>query len=160
MFATMEKSNKLLEILQWAVSYMGWTQAKVGEILDIKQPAASLLLSGKRTVKPVHIKKMAEYIGITPESLLEKSQTWNKTESPQPTAPVPGNLIHIDQQHADVIRQFKNREIVIKINAELVELEAIDPDRLEKVLGLILDQKAAASFEAETKKRGPGTRTA
>jgi transcriptional regulator with XRE-family HTH domain len=155
-FATMEKSNKLLEILQWAVSYMGWTQAKVGEILDIKQPAASLLLSGKRTVKPVHIKKMAEYIGITPESLLEKSQTWNKTESPQPSAPVPGNLTHIDQQHADVIRQFKNRELALEINSELVGLEYIDPSRLEKVLDYIKEQKELASFKASQKKR-PGT---
>jgi plasmid maintenance system antidote protein VapI len=158
-FTTMEKSNKLQETLQWAVSYMGWTQTKVGEILDIKQPAASLLLSGKRTVKPVHIKKMAEYIGITPESLLEKSQTWNKTESHQPVAPVPGNLTRIDQQHTDVIKKFQNRELALEINKLLVEIEQRNPELLV-IIKAQLSGMAAECAPVTTKKRGPGTRTA
>jgi transcriptional regulator with XRE-family HTH domain len=100
---------------------------------------------------------IAQYFGFSLDDFIQEGERLiMKQEQEDSPAPDTGNLTHIDQQHADVIKKFQNRELALEINSELVGLEYIDPSRLEKVLDYIKEQKVVASFETNQKK-SPGT---
>lgn len=143
MIFIMGNEKKLQDALNWAVGFLGLKQGEVGTILGVKQSAVSLLLGGKRTIKPFHIDKMAEKIGITPEEVLDRAAKWNGNAT-LPTIQLtatasekPGNVLKIDQEHANVIRLFQNKKLALEINHMLVEIEKDNPDKLWKIRNML-----------------------
>lgn len=68
------------------------------------------------------------------------------------------NIVPIDQQHADIIRRFKNKELAVAVNQELLEIEALDPAELKSILRDIRAKKhiIKEEQEVERKKRETG----
>ncbi len=51
---------------------------------------------------------------------------------PEPTPPE-APIITLADKHADLTKQFRNQDLAIEINTDLVKIEKIDPDELEEI---------------------------
>lgn len=64
------KRSTPLQRLKAIVEESQTTQAKFATILGIKQPAASLILAGKRSLTPESIRKLADHYGVSTDYFL------------------------------------------------------------------------------------------
>jgi len=150
-------------------------QKDVGEVLSLKQPAVSLLLGGKRKVRPIHIKKMAAKLGIRPEALISKSEEWVSAASTRVRegACTPGNantrpsaenvLDPVVEQHEKLIRQFPNPSKGLELNSWAVRLAKMNPNSIDGVIEHIKNQiiveeakKITGQIAQEENKTGTG----
>ncbi|MGC4032448.1 MAG: helix-turn-helix domain-containing protein [Tepidisphaeraceae bacterium] len=58
------------ERLRFIVSESGTSQAKLGTVLGLSQPATSLVLSGKRSLTTDAVKRLAEHYKLNPSYFL------------------------------------------------------------------------------------------
>jgi transcriptional regulator with XRE-family HTH domain len=134
------------------------TQAKISAGTGIKQGMISGMKTGKRWGTEESRRAIAEYFGKQYEEFLsigaQLIDAENALALQSQATPATGNLTHIDQQHADVIKKFQNRELALEINHILTEIERIDPDELRAVASYLKDKKYR--LEHDQKKR-PGT---
>jgi len=138
------------------------TQAKLSSGTGIKQSMISGMKTGKRWGTEESRRAIADFFGRSYEDFLAFGSQLIDAENALALQslpdPAPNHQTLFEQQHANIMKRIKNREIVIKINAELVELEAIDPGTLKEVFEFIRFKKQKAC--EDQKKRGHGTRTA
>lgn len=162
MIFIMDNDKKLFNALQWAIEDMDMKQTDVGSVLGLKQPAVSLLLSGKRKTRLIHIKKMATHMGISSEDLLKRSKSWEfsvnegLSDMSMDISVVADQTDITTERHRQVIGKFQQKDKALKINELLLALEQLSPKALEEaetVLGLL---KIKFEQEAAKKRAGNG----
>ena len=111
-------------------------------------------------------RKIAEFFGFTlDEFIKEGSRLIEKQSQAAITATLPSvsahaeasNVVPIDQKHAEIIRKFKNKDLAVAVNQELLELEALDPDEMKGVFQYIETRKKIVRDKKEAKKREAGS---
>ncbi len=63
------------------------------------------------------------------------------------------NVVPIDQKHADIIRRFRNKELAVAVNQELLEIEALDPAELKSILRDLRAKKRIIQEEQESERK-------
>lgn len=161
MFFIMDNDKKLFNALQWAIEDMDMKQTDIGSVLGLKQPAVSLLLSGKRKTRPIHIKKMAIYMGISSEELMKRSKLWDASVNEERIS-LGMDIEAVSEsdittaQHKKIIDMFNDKKTAMEINKELVKLEKLDANQLNDILSLIKDRNCRLEQEAEKKRTSNG----
>lgn len=149
----MEIEDKYIIAIQWAIGEFDLTQAEAGEMMGVVQSAVSQMIGKSRSIKPKHIKGLAKGVGMTVDMLLSRSAAGHHINDHPPANT---NVISIDNQHAEIIKKFQNRDLALVINQELLDLESMDPDKLKSVLDFIKFQKQEAAAAAKKREAGCG----
>lgn len=89
-------------------------------------------------------RKIAEYFGLELDDFRKEGQKIINGNATLPTIQLtatasekPGNVLKIDQEHANVIRLFQNKKLALEINHMLVEIEKDNPDKLWKIRNML-----------------------
>lgn len=147
----MDEQKKILEVFRYAIANMGWKQADVMDILGVTQSAASMFMSGKRPVKPIHIKKMAERIKIEPVDLVKQYNEWTSALTFEPSTSLLSNspIDITTKRHIQTLEKLQQKDIALEITELLLEIETIEPSglkearRMLRVLKIDIEQEAA-----------------
>ncbi len=181
MLKIMEIENEIECFRAWLKDYVKDRKIVTGKDLASKLGTSPQRIShfhsgriddGVRTFPKISIKErrgIAKIVGIDYETAIENGKKILNKEA-IPTSDIEERLAKIEatipslsmqvnatvdittERHRQVIERFRQKELALKINEELAELEELDKDKLLSVLDYIQYQKKKI-VEESTKKR-------
>jgi predicted transcriptional regulator len=146
----MESQDLKITAIKWAMGEFDLTQAAAGKMMGVVQSAVSQMLNKDRTIKPRHIKGLAKGVGITVDDMLYRSTRRGMYVSEKPAERTePTDLVA--ERHRKLVNKFKQKDLALEINEELLDLEGLDHKKLLSVLDYVRYQKKLAAEEAQKK---------
>lgn len=107
----------------WKNEHFKGTQADLGKLFGVTQAQINRVLNKTRYGDETWRRMVAKKIGVPYDQMIGLD-----------TTDAPGTpIITLSDKHATVTKQFKNQDIAIEINTDLVEIERIDPYELEEI---------------------------
>jgi len=133
----------------------GETNDSVGEAVKYpsKGKAIDQIRNERSDGKYEYRKAIAKHFGYTLDAFIDFGEALILQKNEPPGKPV--NVTSLSDLHKALIDKFQQKELALEINSELLTLEAMDPERLKKVLEYIEWQKKKAA-EHGLKKRAAG----
>lgn len=153
----MAKKKKYKKPFSAAVDHymrlQGWTNKDMGLAVGY---ANGKMLSAIRLEKTDGAedkrRKIAEKLGFTLDLLIQEGKRLIEGQTQQ-GMPTDNKIVSLDRQHWKVVEQFRQKEKALKINQELVELEAMDPTELDGILEHIDARKVIVAKRREAAKK-------
>jgi len=158
MFDRMETPETLYEYFLKALSLASQCheRKRIAADAGITVSAISQFLSKKKNASPDTQRKIARAVGyLIFEEFLELGKGLAGAVGEE-TPKYAGSPILIELKHIDTIKRFQNKSLAKTINDRLVELEKINPDALNQVLGYIeckIDEEQSTARSGDRRKR-------
>jgi len=132
----------------------GVYQEDIANLIHRDQTTISNYYTGKTRISKKNIDLITAHYNLNYEEILNAGRKVypQKIQTTQPEKNQSEPIDITIERHKQVIERFRQKDIALKINEELADLERLDAGQLKEILGIIKDRKFRLEQEAAKKR--------